>query len=227
MLVYIPYGNEVILLNQQATPTLDAIAQFITNLGLGGIFVIPIVITLFTRYYYAITAIVIFILTGILTFAFKQLLFHGLPRPMYFLGTEAFEHLIPGFHYHSTNTFPSGHTITAFSLALFAAITIKNKYWNLLFLGVAVLIGISRVYLLQHFFVDVFVGSILGLFATLSGFYLTKTIFRKNPVIMNHCLVFNGKVKSREPKLKPVYGNPKPQRVLPLTFSSAFFFKSS
>lgn len=199
ILFFIPYGDEVILLNQQANPTFDTIALFITNLGLGSVFIIPILITLFTRYYFAISALMILLLTGLITFLFKQVFFQGLPRPMGLLGSESFTHLIQGFEYHSMNTFPSGHTITAFSLAMFAAFTLKNNYLNYIFLLLAIAIGISRIYLLQHFFADVFVGSILGICATFLGFYLTKIIFRHNSVIMQQRLVINAKNREKLP----------------------------
>ncbi|MBK7568050.1 MAG: phosphatase PAP2 family protein [Bacteroidetes bacterium] len=43
----------------------------------------------------------------------------------------------------------------------------KNKNYGYLFFGLALLVAISRVYLMQHFLVDVYFGSLFGLIFTL------------------------------------------------------------
>jgi membrane-associated phospholipid phosphatase len=71
---------------------------------------------------------------------------------------------------HTWQSFPSGHTMTAFALALFLSILIRNKFWGVLLLILAILVAYSRVYLFQHFPKDVFAGSIFGVFAVLIAF---------------------------------------------------------
>ena len=227
LIIFIPYGDEVILLNKVANPLLDNVALFFSNLGLGIIFIIPISITLFTRFYYSLSALFILIFTGIITALFKQALFHGKLRPVGLLGIDSFIHTIPEFDYHTMNTFPSGHSITGFALIFFIALTLKNRRWNLILLMVGLLIAISRVYLLQHFFADTYIGSLLGLIAAYLGFYVTKRIFKNNTLIMsqNLSILWNERIQTQ--KKKTLLDENKPQRVLPLTFSSAFFFKSS
>lgn len=58
-------------------------------------------------------------------------------------------------------SFPSGHAMTAFAAAAAVAVLAPRIRWPVL--ALAALIGFSRVYLGVHFWLDVLVGSVLGL----------------------------------------------------------------
>ena len=66
-------------------------------------------------------------------------------------------------------SFPSGHTSAAFTLFCLVAILLPRpyRYWGVVFFILALLIGYSRIYLAAHFFLDVYVGSIIGTIFTL------------------------------------------------------------
>ncbi len=67
----------------------------------------------------------------------------------------------PILHY---NSFPSGHTTSAFALLVFLTVFVfpkNNKIVSLIF-TLALLVGISRLYLAAHFFKDIYLGSIVG-----------------------------------------------------------------
>lgn len=83
--------------------------------------------------------------------------------------------LVEGVDMHHSNSFPSGHASTFFVFftccALFLAYYYKQKgrqpdallySAQLAFLILAALGAYSRIYLSQHFMVDIFVGSIIG-----------------------------------------------------------------
>jgi len=57
-------------------------------------------------------------------------------------------------------SFPSGHTAAAFSIATVSAMTYFS--YSPLFLLLALIVGVSRVYLGLHYPSDVLVGSVLG-----------------------------------------------------------------
>ena len=63
-----------------------------------------------------------------------------------------------------THSFPSGHTTAAFSMA----VTLSLFYPNLIFifLGLATLVGVSRIYLGVHYPSDVLVGAFVGSFCS-------------------------------------------------------------
>lgn len=154
--------------NQHNSPSLDIFFQFITFLGEDGIWLVPLMVYLYQHFKEkkdvknkAIMLIIIWITKGIVSVALKNLF--NLPRPM-----EVYEHsgraihLIRGLEIHHWQSFPSGHTFTGFAFACFYMLVARNNVLGFLWLGLAMLIGYSRVYLFQHFPRDVFVGSILG-----------------------------------------------------------------
>ena len=57
-------------------------------------------------------------------------------------------------------SFPSGHTMTAFSIALVVAFSIRASKGPLYFLAIS--IAVSRVVLGMHFLSDVLAGAVLG-----------------------------------------------------------------
>ena len=58
-------------------------------------------------------------------------------------------------------SFPSGHAMSAFAVAAAIAVLSPRLRWPVL--GVAAVIGFSRVYLGVHFWLDVLVGAVLGI----------------------------------------------------------------
>jgi len=111
------------------------------------------------------------IVQGLVTAFLKQVLFSEVPRPRtYFDGLRVLD-LIDGVKIQDFNSFPSGHTMTAFTLAAFLALMMqKNRISLLLFFG-ALLTGISRIYLGVHFLIDVLVGSLIGILIALVVYF--------------------------------------------------------
>ena len=60
-------------------------------------------------------------------------------------------HLVEGIDLHSVNSFPSGHSASAFALFLCLTIIIKNKALQPIFFTIACLVAYSRVYLRNTF----------------------------------------------------------------------------
>ncbi|MCP4215558.1 MAG: phosphatase PAP2 family protein [bacterium] len=85
----------------------------------------------------------------------------GRPRPSARIGIDWRG---PGTAIDNNNTsFPSGHTITAWSLATVVANQYRHKKWvPWVSYSLATLVGFSRVTEKKHWFSDVFVGSVLG-----------------------------------------------------------------
>lgn len=79
-----------------------------------------------------------------------------------------------GFDYfrmiHELTSFPSGHTVTAFTLA--TAISISFPRWSIPAFAAAVAIGLSRVMITSHFLSDVFAGAGVGILCTLAVKYI-------------------------------------------------------
>lgn len=97
-------------------------------------------------------------------------------RPGYLLQDDPTFHALSWMPMAHHNAFPSGHTTSAFALAATLAFFAKNKKIGLLAFVLACLTGYSRVYLGQHFWDDVWFGSMLGmgftcLYAVLLAYY--------------------------------------------------------
>lgn len=76
------------------------------------------------------------------------------------------------------SSFPSGHTSA--SVAAAVAILTQNKKWGIPAVVLAVLIGISRLYLTVHFPTDVITGLFLGIVYGIGAYFITsKFIFKK------------------------------------------------
>jgi membrane-associated phospholipid phosphatase len=143
----------------------DWFAPYLTDLGEGWTIIILSAIWALFNYRQAFLMATSYGVTAILAQILKPL-FHA-PRPeLYFKNQLSRIHFVNGVEMFSHNSFPSGHTVTAFSAAVVATYLCKNKNWGLLFLLIAILIGYSRMYLSEHFFEDVTAGSVIGVIVT-------------------------------------------------------------
>ncbi len=102
-------------------------------------------------------AFVALLLTGAVTTVGKVVL--GRARPYTGEGPEQFRWFETDNAYLSM---PSGHTSTAFALAGYAARKIDQWWSYALFLPIAALTGVSRMYHNQHWLSDVFAGAAIG-----------------------------------------------------------------
>ena len=131
---------------------------------------------LFYRYRMALFVFVSQLATGLVSIIIKQT--WNEPRPILYF-KENFPdiqlHQIVGEHLHSSHSFPSGHTITAFSFFLALSFFTKRPALHFLFFVLAVMVGYSRIYLSQHFEIDVLAGSFIGVSVTiLCRYYFDK-----------------------------------------------------
>lgn len=166
-------GQCVLWINGHNHPILDTFFKVITNLGDGLIFLPIILILLFVQFRFALMAVMLMAGNALMVSLFKRVLFYGLERPRTFLG-ENLLHFVPGVEVYGINSFPSGHTATAFSAALFIAFLNGNKRIRILALFTAGLVAYSRMYLAQHFLIDVAGGAVIGTSVT----YILWLVFK-------------------------------------------------
>jgi membrane-associated phospholipid phosphatase len=151
--------------NQLNSPFFDDFFKYITHLGDGITIAILTVILLFVKYRYAIAFLSGSLLTSGIVHIFKKWLLEEQYRPWkYFELYETFQlSLVEGVKYHSLQTFPSGHTATAFNVFLMLALLTRNHYLKLGYFFIAFIVAYSRVYLSMHFFVDAIAGSFIAI----------------------------------------------------------------
>lgn len=119
------------------------------------------------------------------------------PRPfIYFQETQGV-YYIPWLEIHKFNSFPSGHTAQAFCFALCICFYAQKRYTVLVF-TLAALTGLSRMYLLQHFPIDVLVGSFVAVVLTTIIFPLleNRESFLRRPVFNQSLISLIKKSKS-------------------------------
>lgn len=168
-----------IFINGTWTYLQDTIFKYVTYLG-GGI--TAIVVILFLAFFYSVRmgliALLTFAFTAGITQLLKRVVFPDVMRPYIELWREFKSgelHLVLVEEFMKKgNSFPSGHTTSAFSVFLILTLFSKKPIWGLFWGFIAVLASYSRVYLSQHFFEDIFFGSIIGVVGTIAVYYIVQ-----------------------------------------------------
>jgi membrane-associated phospholipid phosphatase len=147
-----------------------------------GLFVIAGVVFLLFRkkFVWSLQVGVSFLISGLLVQLFKHLV-HS-PRPKVFFGSNAI-HCVYGITCTGFNSFPSGHTTTIFAFTTLLSFYFPDRRSGLFFFGIAVLTGFSRIYLSDHFPIDVLAGSLFGVLISMIIYLLIplKIVERKVP----------------------------------------------
>ena len=179
LLFFYKKGPMELWLNQYHTPSLDLFFKYITYLGDGVIYAILAVFLLFRNFYHFALIVSIAVVQTIPVQVMKRLIFNDIYRPsVYFDTLDIPIYLVEGVRVCSSYSFPSGHTASAFSIAIFVTYVFAKdkKYLWLLSLGLALITALSRVYLMQHFFIDIYVGAILGILCSVFCIYWFEVI---------------------------------------------------
>ena len=156
-------------INQMGNPVLDLVMRNLTYAGDGLFAVLVFIVLLFIRIKTALIALISFALTAGIVQLLKHTVFDTMKRPYYFLQSDVNFRIIEDFTYHSSNSFPSGHSASIFAICTVIAYQYKSKLSiQLLLVVIAVLVALTRVYLCQHFLQDIIAGSLIG---TLISYY--------------------------------------------------------
>lgn len=167
-------------INQQHSPALDTFFFYVTLIGDGWFVGLILVILGFVRFRYSIQILASYLITGGLVQILKRLF--DLPRPLKYFGDTVPLNLVEGIEVYTRHSFPSGHSASAFSLFLVASFIVKNKAWGMLFFVGALIVALSRVYTVQHFFVDIYFGSLIGVIFTLLTYRFIEIISIKKRI---------------------------------------------
>ncbi len=186
LLNLIKQGDEVMYFSDRRSPFGDAFFRNATKMGEEWAFLGGAVLLLFYRYYRS--AIYIPLIGALVTLAsYLSKVYFAHERPsLYFrnLGILDQINIVEGIHLNGgANSFPSGHTMAAFALYAYLALCLPHKRWaGALFFLLALLVGISRIYLVQHFLKDIYLGAIMGVLIALPFYYFQRKRIGSNPV---------------------------------------------
>lgn len=150
-------------------PVLTKIFGFITMLGEAGWFWILLGVILLisrkTRHCGIAVLAALFLDLVLANIILKPLV--ARPRPCWIRDTVELLIRVPKDY-----SFPSGHTMASFAAA--GALLFTRKAWGCWTLGLAFLMGISRLYFYVHFPTDVLAGLVLGLLCGYLGALFVK-----------------------------------------------------
>ena len=175
LLLTMETGDLVFFFSDRRTGWLNGFFRFVTRLGEELPFILAIAGLLLVRYRFALAIPLLGFTVGLVSYLMKTYFDH--PRPYAFIeGLNQLERLcvVDGVPVHTGNTsFPSGHTMAAFALYAFLAFLFPRRPWvGLLSFLIALLVGLSRVYLVQHFLKDVYLGAVVGVALAVVVYFL-------------------------------------------------------
>lgn len=172
--------NEAFLyLNTNLGLVADKVFEYSSYLAEGWIW-IPYFIVL-VGLYKKDTAFILmnFLVSTLLTQFTKNFIFGTAMRPMA-SGLDATQiHTVPGVEIHTFNSFPSGHTATAFTLFILTTYLFPNKYALSIGIVYALVCGYSRIYLAQHFPLDLAGGILVALLTIPISIFIREKLNKK------------------------------------------------
>ncbi len=209
MCFIIPKGNEVLWVNGNYSAFQDVFFSSVTWIGKTMVFVIVIAVLAFIRFNYAILLSAVLLLNSVLVLFLKRVVFPDMERPTAWLDNSLL-HFVEGVDIQTLYSFPSGHTAIVFSLAITLSLCLKNRGWFTFLLALALLVGYSRIYLLQHHLMDVVAGAFIGAASSFIVYYLKPITWVQwvHKIIQNYFMTKDGQfvflppflVKSRRVK---------------------------
>lgn len=176
-LLYIPKGDLHLLLCNRHTPARDIFYRYYTHVAEWFPYIVCVAVLLLGRIGDGVFASAAMLLSALFTQVVKHIVVA--PRPLTWFG-EHFPSiqlpLVEGVHMNRWLSFPSGHTTSFFALAFVVSILLTRTpkiprttsiLVQLALFVLAALGGYSRIYLSQHFALDVFAGVLVGTLITL------------------------------------------------------------
>lgn len=168
ILFYLAYAygmkDSFLMLNGDGGPAADQFFRFFTFFG-DALLWIPMmawVIWKKRKLYLPLTTGTFTIVT-ILVQVCKYFIVPDELRPTKYITDGSYIHTVEGVAVHSVSSFPSGHTATAFAFFLMICLMTRKRWWLPVGLLTAALVGYSRIYLAQHFPLDVAAGIVVAI----------------------------------------------------------------
>ncbi len=157
----------------------DQFFKYFTHYG-DGIMWAPLgLFCFFFKRKYLVAVFAGILISSVLAQFLKRVVYPEELRPISYLSENFPVHIIEGVEMRKIHSFPSGHTTTAFSMALIMSHMANKKIWSLLFPLLAFLAGYSRVYLAQHFPTDVLAGMSIGIVSAILSLMIYRSFIRK------------------------------------------------
>lgn len=187
------YGKDesFLMINGNYSTRADYFFNYVTLLGEWVLWVPIFLYAIFLKRDFFIPVLAALVICTLLTHLGKRVIFEGEPRPLRVLEDAA--RAVPILkHNNYINSFPSGHTSTAFTTALLLSFIIRKKFAVFFFPIIAFLVGYSRVYLAQHFVTDVVAGSAIGIISSYSALLIHNHFQQKKRLMQQEASTQDG-----------------------------------
>lgn len=163
IILALPKGEAILRLNGLEVSMLDPFFSQITKLGewLGGL-IIGLLLLIAKPPKYLFMLLLAIGIAASSAQLLKTQVFSQSNRPSSEYGEQIRQ--IQGIELHKNYSFPSGHTTAAFCMFSVLAFSMRKKSWQIVSAVLACLVGVSRMYLGQHYLMDVVAGACLGSF---------------------------------------------------------------
>jgi membrane-associated phospholipid phosphatase len=156
----------------------DQLFYYITALGNGWTYALLLLAMLWVSYRFVFMFFSALLIKTIIVQSMKHLIFPHILRPHLFIENFSGLHTVNGVEILNYYSFPSGHSASIFCIAVLLSLIIRKNTWTVLFVILAILTGYSRMYLGQHFSVDVYAGSLIGILTA----YFSWRVFVEKPM---------------------------------------------
>lgn len=184
-LLALPYkGFELVTISSWHSPIGDTFFSLLTRIPEWPGFVFFLLVFLWHKQWFSgLQLVLLTIVITATSYYLKQ--FFAAPRPyLYFkdLGISEALSFVSGVSINKGYTsFPSGHTTAVFALSTFVTLQSRPLNWLSVTLGfMAISVGFSRMYLMQHFLEDVLAGSVVGVLLAVGMVWLQVWLTRLN-----------------------------------------------
>ncbi len=165
-----------LLLNENLGIIADYFFHYLTYLGDGIVWVpLAVFIFIYKKQLFPLLLATIIISTLIVQGS-KQFVFPHEARPSATITNLTQIHTVEGVELHRSNSFPSGHNTTAFSVYLILCLVLSTRYFWIIGFFIAALVGYSRIYLAQHFPLDAGAGMLTAMVSVHLSLLIQKRI---------------------------------------------------
>ncbi len=179
LLASINQGDVILFFSNNRSEAGDLFFSYFTRMGEEWLYILAITGLLFVRFRYVVMVPFVALTVLLVSFSTKSYFAHDRPS-IFFKKAQLFDqiNLVEGITLlNGPTSFPSGHTMSAFAMYGLLALIVKDKRISaLLLFFAALLVGISRMYLVQHFLKDVVTGAVLGTSLAILAYYLQSRI---------------------------------------------------
>lgn len=178
------YGHTplFLLLNTDAGLFPDYFFRFYTNMGDGLIWLPALLIVIFVLKQKQAWKLVFFMfaISTLIVQLIKQIILTEQLRPSAAITDATQFHTVNGVELYRSGSFPSGHTATAFCIYILFCMLLHSSWWLFVGFVYAVLVGYSRIYLAEHFPLDVGGGMIAAALSAIISWWLFQKLNNKN-----------------------------------------------